>query len=65
MSVDIEIIKKLPKKGLGAKCAYFSQFFMISLATDLLEQKFQQIWILLSETILLNPINPIFMTIFF
>ena len=27
MSVATEIIKKLPKKGLGAKFAYFSKFF--------------------------------------
>ena len=55
-------MKKQPKKGLEAKSGYFRCFFMISQATDMLEQKIQQIWILHIQLVLMIPILHIFMT---
>ena len=44
---------------------FSSSFLMISQATDMLEQQFQQFWNLLSQTILMISITPIFLAIFF
>ena len=40
-------------------------FLVISQATDMLEPKSQQHWILLSQAILMIPINPIYLSNFF
>ena len=64
MFVAWEIIKKLPKIGWFDSGVFFSQiwivFLMISQATSMLEQKFHQFWTLLSQPVLMTPINPIF-----
>ena len=43
---------------------FLGSFLAISQATDMLEQKFQQFWNLLSQTVTMTPINPLFLTIF-
>ena len=55
-SVAWEIMEKLPKKGLWAKSGHFRCFLMISLAMDMPEQKFQQFWNPLTNTVPMIPI---------
>ena len=57
-----ECVKKHLKMPDLAQRPYFGSFFMISQATDMLEQNFQQFWTLLTKPDLMIPIFHIFMT---